>query len=313
MDLLRAAAFAIALACAAASMLSVGGAVSERLDVLTHFTAFYFAGGVLAFLLAAAIRVGVAPTLVAAAVAILVSGSIMAPEFLAAPRKSTAVGKPLKLVQFNLWARNIDPMGTARWIEGEDADIVVVEEAIGGGARVVGALGRRYPYRTLCPALVDCSTLIFSKAPPVAAGDLSGAGLSGAWAKFGDGESGFTVVAAHYTRPFPAGPQQAQSQRLADVLDRFDRSSLIVAGDFNSTPWSFALRRQDARFGLTRLTRGMFTWPAARFMRWRLWSPLPFLPIDHVYVGSAWRAAGVRRGPRLGSDHYPVVVVLERK
>jgi len=315
MEFVRATAFLIAFASAGAALLSLGGAVSERLDVLTHFTPFYFAGGVLALVLVVASRAGITPTLLAA-VAIVVSGAIMAPEFLAAARRPSAAtsGKPLKLIQFNLWARNTDPEGTARWIEGEDADIVVVEEAAGAGARVVQAIGGRYPYRTPCRVDFDCSTLILAKTPPTASGDLWGAdgkGLSGAWATFGDGADAFTLVAAHFTWPFPAGPQRAQSRRLADFLNRFGKASLIVAGDFNSTPWSFALRRQDARFGLARLTRAIFTWPAARFTRWRLWSPMAFLPLDHVYAGGAWRAVSVARGPRLGSDHYPVVVVLK--
>ncbi len=296
MEFVRAAAIVIAIVTAGAALLSLGGAVSERLDVLTHFMPFYFAGGVLALALAVAGRAELAPIL------------------LAARPGATPTGKHLKLIQFNLWAGNFDPERTAKWIVAENADIVVVEEAIGAGASVPPAIAHQYPYRTTCRVDFDCSTLILSAAPPEASGDLWGAGrtpLSGAWAKFGDGAGAFTVVAAHFTRPFPAGPQQAQSRRLADILDRFDKSSLIVAGDFNSTPWSFALRRQDARFGLARLTRAMFTWPAARFTRWRLWSPLPFLPLDHVYAGSGWRAVSVARGPRLGSDHYPVVVVLK--
>lgn len=39
-------------------------------------------------------------------------------------------------------------------------------------------------------------------------------------------------------------------------------------------------------------------------------TPFPMLPIDHVYAGKGWRAVSVTRGPRLGSDHYPMVVVL---
>ena len=314
MEFVRTAALVIAVASAGAALLSLGGAVSERLDVLTHFTPLYFAGGGLALVLAAVSRAEIVPILLAAA-AIVVSGAVMAPEFLAARPGATPSGKPLKLIQFNLWARNSDPQRTAKWIVAENADVVVVEEAIGAGASALPVIERRYPYRTPCRVDFDCSTRIFSTAPPKVSGDLWGAGgtpLSGAWATFGDGAGAFTVVAAHFTRPFPAGPQQAQSRRLAEVLGRFDKSSLIVAGDFNSTPWSFALRRQDAHFGLTRITRAIFTWPAARFTRWRLWSPLPFLAIDQVYAGSAWRAVSVRRGPRLGSDHYPVVVILER-
>jgi endonuclease/exonuclease/phosphatase (EEP) superfamily protein YafD len=102
-----------------------------------------------------------------------------------------------------------------------------------------------------------------------------------------------------------------QARRFADLLADFDRDSLIVAGDFNLTPWSFALRRGDARLGLRRLSRALATWPAGPVYA-GVALPFPVLPIDHVYAGRAWRVVSLKRGPRLGSDHYPVVVVLTR-
>ena len=36
----------------------------------------------------------------------------------------------------------------------------------------------------------------------------------------------------------------------------------------------------------------------------------PLLPIDHLYAGPGWATVSVRRGPPLGSDHYPLVVTL---
>ena len=85
---------------------------------------------------------------------------------------------------------------------------------------------------------------------------------------------------------------------------------LIVSGDFNSTPWSFSLKRQDRLFGLERRTRAMATWPAGDFSRMHFAIPFPVLPIDHVYAGEGWRTVEVRRGPMLGSDHYPVIITL---
>ena len=97
---------------------------------------------------------------------------------------------------------------------------------------------------------------------------------------------------------------------VAGVLNRLPKDRLILAGDFNSTPWSFSRRREDAMFGLERRTKALFSWPAGEVSRHRIKVPFPFLAIDHVYAGKAWRTVSVRRGPRLGSDHYPVVVVL---
>ncbi len=103
---------------------------------------------------------------------------------------------------------------------------------------------------------------------------------------------------------------------LAARIQALGDPAAILAGDFNAAPWSFALRRQDAalqNLGLARLTRALFTWPTPRFRRFALPSPVPLLPIDHVYAGANWRAVSVTGGPPLGSDHFPVVVTVERR
>jgi len=325
MEFVHAAAFLIALGSALAALASLGGAVSDELDVFAHFTPVWLAGGGVAL----ALRVlgptdGGLATVILASAAMAICAGLMGPDLLAAATPvppahalaSRPMGQTLKLIQFNLWNLNRDPEGTARWIADEDADVVVLEEAIGAGARVVAALAERYPHLAAVARPGRSATMILAKAAPSAGGELKspapGALVSGAWATFGAGPAAFTVVGAHYTWPVPAGRQQSQSRRLAADLDRFDQASLIVAGDFNSTPWSFCLRRQDARFGLARRTRALFTWPAAPFVGGRLTSPVAFLAIDQVYAGSDWQTVSVKRGPRLGSDHFPVVVVLRR-
>ena len=78
----------------------------------------------------------------------------------------------------------------------------------------------------------------------------------------------------------------------------------------NSTPWSFTLRRQDGRLGLERRTRALFSWPVAPTYGWT--PPFPLLAIDQVYAGSDWKTVSVKAGPKQGSDHLPVTVVLRR-
>ena len=119
----------------------------------------------------------------------------------------------------------------------------------------------------------------------------------------------FDVVGVHYTWPTTAD-QAAQGRMLATALKQFPKDRLILAGDFNSTPWSFARRREDALFGIERRTRGLFSWPANKFSRYHIQFPFPFLAIDHIYAGRDWKTVSIERGPALGSDHYPVVAVL---
>lgn len=313
-ELARAAAKVLAAGSAVLALAALGGLLSDRLDVLTHFAPVWLAGALIAALvwLASGRRGRATPAL--AAVGALAALVLMAPELAAAGNAGRTDEEALKVVQFNLWGRNRDPEATARWILATDPDVVVLEEGFARSGGVARALRRRYPHRTTCAEPWPCSTMILAKRRPVAEGGLSpsvsDAELSGAWATYVDARGRYTVVGVHYTWPWPAGPQQRMTGRLARVLDRFPKDRLILAGDFNSTPWSFSLRRQDRRFALERRTRALASWPAGEVSRLRIASPFPLLPIDHVYAGKAWRTLAVRRGPALGSDHYPVVVTL---
>lgn len=316
--LARAGALLLAAGCALVLLLAQGGRFSDRLDVLTHFTPWFLAGCIVALAIwALAGRRGrLTPGL--AAIGALSALLLMTPELVAAAgqKRGPVDGPTLKIVQFNLWGRNRDPEATARWILEEDPDLIVFQEGFAKSGGVARALATRYPHRTTCAEPRACSTMILSKRAPIAEGGLqagvSEANLSGAWATFRGRRGTFTVVGVHYTWPLPAGPQQQQTLRLAKVLDRFPKESLVVAGDFNSTPWSFSLRRQDRLFGLERRTRALFSWPAGRLSRRSVAAPFPILAIDQVYAGSEWKTVDVRRGPLLGSDHYPVVVDLAR-
>ncbi|HEY3696318.1 endonuclease/exonuclease/phosphatase family protein [Phenylobacterium sp.] len=311
-SLVASAALGMGFLCAAGAVLAWGGRADGRLDILAHFAPFWFAGGLAATVTALCLRPPSikAALLIPGVVAMVAAGGLIVPELIRrmSPRVAPDAPHQIKLIQFNTWNRNVDPEGTARWIVGEDPDIVVIEEA---QPPVLDAIRRLKRYQQ---SGSRSSVVILSKAPqasnvlPRPRGRGPHAVL--ALATFATADGGFTVVGVHYAWPTLVRMQAAQAADLARVLDGFDHSRLIVAGDFNSTPWSFARRRDDARFGLERRTRALFSWPARNSTGHRLLVVAPFLPIDHVYAGPAWRTVSVRRGPKLGSDHYPVVVRL---
>jgi endonuclease/exonuclease/phosphatase (EEP) superfamily protein YafD len=305
---------ALGLACLVFASYAWGGRDDGRLDVLTHFAPVYLAGGLVAATTALCLRlrwlrlVLALPGLGAA----IAAGGLVGPEFVrpASPRAPADAPRQLKLIQFNSWhAYNVDPEGTGRWIAEQDADVVVMEEA---EQAVIDAVLR---HRTYHVTGSKKAVTILSRAKPVASKvpwprpkPLAATGL----ARFAEKDGGFTIVGVHYTWPTQWERQEGQSNDTIHVLRDVDLRRAILVGDFNSTPWSFARRRQDARLGLERRTRALATWPARiyRGADQGAPAPFPFLPIDHVYAGSDWRTVSVTRGPRLGSDHYPVIVTL---
>jgi len=303
----------LALCCLAWAAAAHGGRWSMRLDALTHFAPLVLAVAIIPTAYASFAGSGwprVALLSISGG-AIALSAALILPEYLrpkSEPAPATSADQ-IKVIQLNFWDRNATPDKTIAWLKAQDADIVVLQEI----CRFSGRIAKELPgyHRTIG----DCRVMILSKAepvrrvvepldadkylrPPIAA------------ASFRDARGEFTVAATHYGWPLPAGRQQAQGRLISGFLATLPKDRLIFSGDLNSTPWSFARRREDTMFGLERRTRALFSWPAGRFTGGRLRSPFPFLPIDQVYAGPGWRTVSVRRGPSIGSDHYPVVAVL---
>lgn len=308
----RLAALLLATACLAAAAAGQGGRLDPTLDMFNHLEPLWLAGALAAALFGRRDW----PTVLLAGLAAVLCALQLGPELAAAlDRTRPAPGaERIKLIQFNAYHRNADPAASARWLLAQDADVVVVEEGFEAAAPVVRALAARYPHHTACPGPLEaCAPLIFSRRRPLASGQFPGAGLAARWATFPGAGGPFTVVGLHSTHPYPPPLQQEEHARLEAALRPLPTRRLILAGDFNSTPWSFTLRRLDRALPLTRRTHAIATWPSgeAQEMGRRFTLPFPVLPIDHVYAGAGWRTVEVDRGPALGSDHRPIVAVLQ--
>ncbi len=315
---LRGTALMFSLISAVAGLACLGGMFSDQLDALTHWASIWLACGMTGLVLSLAFcrdaeRKALAGIALTGVVAVVV---LMTPELLSIldRRPPPPPNAPrIKLIQFNVWAYNHAVDKTAAWILAQDADVVITEESGSGAWPIIRTLKRAYPYSIGCRSKFGCDTRIFSRWPIVAEHGFyeDHEGLVGAWATLRHPGGDFTVVGNHFVWPIPAGRWQAQSRLLQAKVSRFPHDTLIVTGDFNSTPWSWSLRRQDKALGLQRRTRALATWPTGDFSR-VVRAPFPILPIDQVYAGKAWKTVKVERGPSLGSDHRPVMVTLAR-
>lgn len=304
-DALGAMGFVSAFIAAAGAGLGWGGDFDWRLDVLAHFAPIYAIVGLLAA--AAGVAAGRPwrqPLVLLGVVAMLGAGGLMWPEYtryVEPPAPATATGQ-IKIVQFNAFKRNIDLDRVAGWIVAQDPDIVTLQEArhdqrdalvkrmryhVAGSREHVMILSRRPRLRMVRPPLENSPLTYVNATYPSDSGP-------------------FEVVTTHLDWPlYDTHPRQLDD--LASVIARRPRERMILTGDFNSAPWSFGLRRTDAALGLIRRDRALFSFPT-RIGRWD--RPPPMLPIDHVYAGQGWRTVSIERGPDLGSDHYPLVVIL---
>jgi endonuclease/exonuclease/phosphatase (EEP) superfamily protein YafD len=117
----------------------------------------------------------------------------------------------------------------------------------------------------------------------------------------------FTVFGVHLRAPTSERRALARNQELRELAARSEAVSepLIVAGDFNVTPYSPYFLDWLEASGLTDSRRGRTlstSWPATM--------PLFGIPIDHVAVNDGFTVVSHRKLPDFGSDHYGVVVEL---
>ena len=294
--------------CAALALLAQGGRFSVRLDVLTHFAPLYLAGAAVGGVLALA-GVGTLRRAgqVAALAGALAASALMAPEFLRDTGPTAPPGSPgeIKVIQINAWWDNPHPERIAAWLKAENPDIVLMEEVRPAvrklvvaqtGLEVVGIRTTAHIYSRL--------PYLGMHRPP-----LPEAVLTFVNGSYSAGGQPLEVVVA---RTFwPTSRQSArQDPYFRQVVSMLPRERMVLGGDLNSTPWSFQRQRDDRLLGLTRRDRAVATWPTGRSGLWPWPAPFPLLPIDHIYAGPGWATTSVRRGPRLGSDHYPLVVTL---
>ena len=313
LEMINTAALAVGGVCLAAAVLAQAGRVVRAFDVLSHFALLWLLGG-LVCALCGALAKGMARRrlLTVGALAFVAAVALMAPESLrrgSAPAAAGAAGR-IRLIQFNAWELNREPTAAADWIAGQRPDIVAIEELTPALHAALVARGFHYQRG------MTLSLAIFSRAAP--AGEPFIVPLDDwpvlpefARATFpapgGDGT--FSLVVTHLRWPTKHGAWDT-TLRLAEFLNLYAPARLIVAGDFNLSPWSSALRRFDRRVGVERRDRGMPTWPARMLVDGLQLETPAYLPIDHVYAGADWRTVMVRRGPSMGSDHYPLVVDL---
>ena len=232
----------------------------------------------------------------------------VAPEFLRSTGPTAPPSAPgqIKVIELNVWRDNRHLPQIADWLASQHPDVVVLVEC---GPRLRDAVLQRLGWRGTAGYL--SSTMIFTPQrytvmtrPSVARASQ----LTFVNATYANESGPFEIVATHLGWP---GSQQAGQRRdLRKVILERPMDRMILAGDFNSTPWSFARRQDDHAFGLIRRDRAMWSWPAEFTGQHGFRAPFPFLPIDHVYAGPGWATVSVSRGPRLGSDHYPLIAVL---
>lgn len=244
-------------------------------------------------------------------VGIAAVGYRVVPEFMRPIPTAPAGQGDLTVLDWNVWFDNGAPSATAAAMVASGADVILLQETSGTIHDALPLLAKHYPHRSHCSR--RCGLTILSRRPLLedryrlrdAAGRPYGPGL--AWARTTAPDGGpLTLVTLHYGH----SGQAAAVADLAAALRTIPTQDLVLAGDMNMVPWSFAMARQDRALApLVRMTRALASWPA-QIAGWPM--PAPLVPIDHLFAGTDWRLVRASRLRAAGSDHYGILVRLQR-
>ena len=225
------------------------------------------------------------------------------------PAPEISMGEPLlRLVSANLLYSNLDFDRVSQGLLDLEADVMVLCEVTEDARRHLRGLESAFPH-----VLDTCSPdnlygiVILSRVPIAERSkgigeDLLPRHLAADLAI--DGRS-ISLVAIHPTNPLRLSHSHripAEFDAVTDLV-RAALDDVILIGDCNAAGWSSYLRTLERKTGLANDGKVRPSWP--------VWlPPLVRLPLDHVWVRGRTTLLRAGLGPRLGSDHLPLVAEI---
>lgn len=306
-------------------------------DALNHLQPIWFASTLLALLLSVVVfrnGIGRAFALTLAATGFLASAMIVVPEALETytPHPAAQPGtKTYRLLTYNVFGLNYDMARVAKMIDKAAPDILALQEFFPGQRQGLHPLiSNKYPYFVVCDhGTKRGNVALYARMPfafPSGQSCMNDPryGTSAVLARFAPKNApAFSIMTTHLDWPV----QISKLRGSANIIDGLNRmyqrkideyaqlssylvdakGPLIVAGDFNSTSWSYALRVFAAHNHLRRETHALLTYPQRLAIDG--WRDVPaFLPLDQVMSRDGIVVHDIRAGDPAGSDHKPVIV-----
>jgi endonuclease/exonuclease/phosphatase (EEP) superfamily protein YafD len=288
----------------------VSGSFTALADVIAPLTGHFLGLGLAASLAVLFPRRRLAVLAAGAAVTLGLHGWLGLDHCCRAPTPAAPTGltkvatrpaaRTLTVLALNTWHAQSDTTRLLAYLETAPADVVILSEFGLNKRPLLTRLRSAFPFQVDCADWV-CSLALLSRLPfeQAGIGRIVDGQSAFVWARLG---GTVTVVGTHLHRP-SRDPWLHERQMAA--LAQFARhieGPLVLAGDFNTSPWSHAFRLLRATTTLAPASVLLPSWPA--------W-PLPQVAFDHIFLSPELRAVARGTGPPVGSDHLPVWAQLE--
>lgn len=270
-------------------------------DLINHLRLHFLETAVALFLVFALLR---ARRLAMGAFTLALINLVLAAPAFALTQKGEPGSPGIRLVSLNVGGESAEPRRIEAYLRRQDADIVLLLEA---GRTLVPMLDRiadLYPHRVDCMGEQLCRLALLSKQPMTDSHALPRSDTTppAIVARLDADGRRFTLYGVHIARPLVLDRHRRDFDRLIGAVEAIE-GPLVVAGDFNATPWSWEMTRLTLATGMVRGRVFGATWPARRPM------VAQFL-IDHVLARGAIDLVEVRSGHPVGSDHLPTIAEI---
>jgi endonuclease/exonuclease/phosphatase (EEP) superfamily protein YafD len=300
----------VLLICAAAvvalNLLPLGARGSWMLELTTHFRVQYLVVTAATCALVALRRKWLASAALVAAGA--VSAVPVAP-YLSLPITPSASAAPatVKVLTVNVSYRQFSVRRLLEIVRESDPDVLIVQELTPHAERVLADFDKAFPHFHKFPADGPRGIGLWSRHELESPTTFALGRLPAIEARVKAPQGTFTVIGAHLSSPVRPRRAAARNSELRElgVRSAAVEGPLVVAGDFNITPYSPYFTDWLAASGLTDTRRGRTLSPS-----WPTMVPLVGIPIDHVAVSSEFEIRSHRRLPNFESDHYGILAEL---
>ncbi|WP_081891416.1 endonuclease/exonuclease/phosphatase family protein [Verrucomicrobium sp. BvORR106] len=233
----------------------------------------------------------------------------------AAPATVVANDSTLEIATINLLRRNQNHAALEALLRERQPDVVVLQEVSPRWAEMLPRLKDLYPHQRLeYHRKGSWGLAILSRGPWHKAGlhklGENGPKKIGMFAEFAFEGRTVSLLNVHASHPTSAGEiadrrVMHEEIRLWSLQRQQEGHAVIVAGDFNCTPWAWLYKDFLHQTQLVDTSQGRL-FEATR----HVWLPDRIM-IDHVFVSPDWKVGGREVGPDFGSDHRPVFVSLD--
>jgi len=226
-----------------------------------------------------------------------------------AGKDETAGDTRLKLLHANVLSSNTEYDRLIRLLDTEAPDIVVLLEVSPGWLVALDGLRSDYPYSYAEARDGNFGIALFSRLPlkSVSHIDSPPLGFPTIITSLEVGDEVLQVVATHPMIPVNGDFYDARNKQLADIAKLVGQwtGPKILVGDLNLSQWDINYSGLEKQAGVRNARQGFGIVPT-----WPTFMPFAMIPIDHVLVSDSISVTDFYSGPRIGSDHLPLVVTL---